>query len=265
MFKPLTEQARQESRSFSMRPLSPWQPLAWLARGWQDFMACPLPGLVHGALMVGFGWLLLWWADHQFWLVAGAFSGFLLVAPILATGLLAISRRLAQGGTPTLSTAMAAWHPSDRRLVVFGALLALAGTGWVFTSAALIHSLAPGLVDTPEDFVRNVVLAETGALFELWLGLGALLAAPVFASTVVSVAVLLDRQVSVLAAVLTSWRVVMEHPVPMALWAFLIMGLTLLGMALMLLGLVLIVPWIAHASWHAYQDTVAASGLAERN
>ncbi|MFM2330266.1 MAG: hypothetical protein RLZZ494_2369 [Pseudomonadota bacterium] len=57
----------------------------------------------------------------------------------------------------------------------------------------------------------------------------------------------------------------MEHPVPMALWAVLIMGLTLLGMALMLLGLVLTVPWIAHASWHAYQDTVAASGPAERN
>ena len=261
----LTEHALQESRLFGMRRLSLWQPLTWLARGWRDFMACPWPGLLHGVLMAGFGWVLLWLADHQFWLVAGAFSGFLLVAPILATGLLAISRQLARGGTPGVSTAAAAWHPKDRRLVVFGGCLALAGTGWVLTSASLIDSMAPGLVDTPEDFVRNVVLAKTGVLFEMWLGLGALLAAPVFASTVVTVALLLDRPVSVLAAVLTSWRVVMEHPVPMALWAVLIMGLTLLGMALMLLGLVLTVPWIAHASWHAYQDTVAASGPAERN
>jgi uncharacterized membrane protein len=65
----------------------------------------------------------------------------------------------------------------------------------------------------------------------------------------------------VLAAVLTSWRVVMEHPAPLALWAALIMGLTLLGMATMLLGLVVVVPWLAHASWHAYRDLVDASGL----
>ena len=61
-----------------------------------------------------------------------------------------------------------------------------------------------------------------------------------------------------LAAVLTSWRVVHAHPVPMALWAALIMAVTLLGMATALLGLVVVVPWLAHASWHAYRDLVAA-------
>ena len=74
-------------------------------------------------------------------------------------------------------------------------------------------------VEGPADFLRVVVLAPKGWLFEAWLMLGALLAAPVFASSVVALPLLLDRQVSVLGAVLTSWRVVMTHPAPLALWA----------------------------------------------
>jgi uncharacterized membrane protein len=64
--------------------------------------------------------------------------------------------------------------------------------------------------------------------------------------------------------VLTSWRVVMDNPAPMALWAGLIMTLTLLGMATGLLGLIPIVPWLAHASWHAYRDLVHPVGLETR-
>jgi uncharacterized membrane protein len=84
--------------------------------------------------------------------------------------------------------------------------------------------------------------------------LGGFLAAPMFASSVVALPLLVDKRISVLGAVLTSWRVVMEHPAPMALWAALIMGLTAAGMATALLGLIVVVPWLAHASWHAYRD-----------
>jgi uncharacterized membrane protein len=132
------------------------------------------------------------------------------------------------------------------------------------TSASLITSLAPTPVRNPQDFVRVVLLADQGYLFETWLALGGLLAAPVFASSVVAIPLLLDREIGVLAAVFTSWRVVMDNPLSMALWAGLIMALTLLGMATLMLGLVAVVPWIAHASWHAYRDLVDTSGLAER-
>jgi uncharacterized membrane protein len=55
----------------------------------------------------------------------------------------------------------------------------------------------------------------------------------------------------------------MANPVPLALWAALIMGLTLAGMATLLLGLVVVVPWLGHASWHAYVDLIDPSGLPE--
>lgn len=248
--------ALQVSRRYGVRPIPVLRPLGWLLAGARDLRRCPLPGALHGLALTAFGAALLWAARSQFWLLAGAFSGFLLVSPVLATGLYAISRTLERGEPATLAVALAAWKPRDARLVVFGLLLALAGTGWVMTSASLITGFASAPVRNPQDFLRVVVLAEHSLLFEAWLVLGGVLAAPVFASSVVAIPMLLDRPVGVLAAVLTSWRVVMEHPAPMALWAALLMGLTLLGMAGALVGLIVVVPWLAHASWHAYRDLV---------
>ena len=253
--------ALAESRSFRVRQVPLLRPLGWLAAGWADLIRCPLPGLAHGAAVAVFGALLIALAGRQFWLLTGAFTGFLLVSPIVATGLYAVSRVLERGEQPTLLDALRVWRPNDGRLIGFGLLLAFAGTGWVMTSASLITRFASAPVNGPADFLRVVVLAPQGFLFEAWLAMGGVLAAPVFASSVVAIPLLLDRKVGVLGAVLTSWRVVMEHPLPLALWAALIMGLTGLGMVTALLGLIVIVPWLSHASWHAYRDLVDTTGL----
>lgn len=232
------------------------RPLDWLARGWADLLRCPVPGLVHGVVTALFGLVLIWLARDRFWFLAGTFSGFLLVAPLVATGLYAVSRELERGGRPTLRTALAAWIPRDTRLVRFGLLLALAGTGWVLTSAALITRFAAGPVQGPADFLRVVVAHPTSHLFEIWLVLGSVLAAPMFASSVVAIPMLLDRPVSVLGAVTTSVNAALASPGAMALWATLILVISLLGMATLMLGLVVAVPWLAHSSWHAYRDLV---------
>ncbi len=234
------------------------QPLRWLRSGWSDLLRCPGPGLVHGLLAALFGLAVLWFARDDFWIMAGAFSGFLIVAPIVATGLYAISRSLQQGQRPGLRDVLRIWLAHDGRLVHFGLLLALAGTGWVFTSAAMITSFAEVPITQPLDFLRYVVAQDGNWLFEAWLVLGGVLAAPVFASTVVAIPLLLDRKATVLQAVLTSWDAVLAAPGPLALWAALLMALSMLGMATLMVGLVVVVPWLAHASWHAYCDLVAA-------
>jgi uncharacterized membrane protein len=146
------------------------------------------------------------------------------------------------------------WRSGDRRLVVFGLLLGLAGTGWVLTSAGLITLWSPVAIEKPVDFLRHVVLVREIGLFEVWLLLGVLLAAPVFASSVVALPMLVDTTVPVSMAVITSWRTVADHPGPMALWAAMIAVLMGLGMVTALLGLIVLIPLIAHASWHAYCD-----------
>jgi uncharacterized membrane protein len=235
----------------------------WLALGWADLRRCPLPGLVHGTAAAVFGWLLMALARDRFWLLAGAFSGFLLVAPLVATGLYAISRRLEAERPANLAVALATWRPKDSRLVVFGLLLAFAGTGWVLTSAALITGFAVAPVDTPLDFLRVVVIDDTSHLFEAWLVMGSVLAAPIFASSVVAIPLLLDRRDSVLTAVGASVGATVLNPFAMALWATLILVLTMVGMLTGMLGLIVVVPWLAHASWHAYRDLVEAVGPEE--
>ncbi|WP_018410234.1 DUF2189 domain-containing protein [Methyloversatilis thermotolerans] len=249
-------QALIESRVFTTRTVPLGRPLTWLVAGCRDFLACPWPGLSHGLAVALFGYLLCWFIPDQFWLLAGAFSGFMLVAPVVATGLYATSRALEGGARVSAATVLRAWLPHEKHLVVFGLLLALAGSGWVVTSASLIKVFAAAPVTTPEDFLRVVVLAEEGWLFEGWMALGGLLAAPVFASSVVAIPMLMEHDISVMGAVLTSWRTVLDNPAPLALWATAIAGFTLFGMATALVGMLVVVPLLGHASWHAYRDLV---------
>ena len=91
------------------------------------------------------------------------------------------------------------------------------------------------------------------------------MAAPMFASSVIAMPLLLDRRVTLMQAVLTSWQVVLANPVPMAFWASIIMIFTLLGLGSLLLGLIPVMPMLGHASWHDYRDLVDASHLPARD
>lgn len=235
-------------------PVGPDSALRWLVAGLTDLRRNPVPGLIHGALMGLFGALLFWVAHDRFWLLAGALSGFLIVAPILATGLYAVSRALEDNRRIGMEEVVRLWSSGDGRLVRFGLLLAFAGTGWVLTSAGLITLWSPQPIAKPADFVRYIVLEQQAGLFEAWLLLGALLAAPVFASSVVAIPMLVDTRASVGQAVVASWRAVGEHPIPLAIWAVVIALLVGLGLGSAMIGLVIVLPLVAHASWHAYRD-----------
>jgi len=258
-----------------VRTISWRQPLYWLSAGWRDMLQCGWISLAHGLVLAIGGLVMVGLTWQRFWLVAGAISGFLVVAPVLATSLYALSRALERGERADVGVVLKTWlnwqdhhlNKFDNEywcLVQFGALLALAGTGWVITSAALITLLAPVPITDPLEFLKHVVLAKEGFLFELWLALGGLLAAPIFASSVTAIPLLLDRRATLMQAVLTSWEAVLSNPLPMALWAALIMLLTLLGMSYVLLGLIVTIPLLGHASWHAYRDLIDASALPPR-
>jgi uncharacterized membrane protein len=251
------------------------RPLVWLKLGWRDMVRAGWVSVAHGLALAGVGAAIITVAQHRFWLLAGALSGFLVIAPVLATSLYALSRAMEKGEAPSAVVVLKTWLNWQNShfnrwgneywcMVQFGCLLALAAAGWVLTSAALITLLAPVPIQTPLDFVHHVVLAKKGWLFELWLALGGVLAAPIFASSVVSMPLLLDRRVTLLQAVLTSWRTVLLNPAPMALWAASISGLTLFGLGTLLLGLIPVMPLLGHASWHAYRDLVDPSGLPSR-
>ncbi len=251
------------------------QPLIWLVLAWRDIAKSGWLSILHGVALSAIGIAIVTVARHRFWLLAGALSGFMVVAPVLATSLYALSRAIERREKPNFSVVLKTWlnwqHSHFNKwdndywcMLQFGALLALAATGWVLTSAALITLLAPVPINTPMDFVQHVMLAPDGWLFKIWLALGGVMAAPMFASSVVAMPLLLDRRVTLVQAVLTSWQTVLANPLPLALWASIIMVFTLLGLGSLLLGLIPVLPMLGHASWHAYRDLVDASELPAR-
>jgi uncharacterized membrane protein len=258
-----------------IRTIGMMQPLIWLVMAWRDIAKAGWVSVLHGIAMSGFGIAIVVVAHNRFWLLAGALSGFLVIAPVLATSLYALSRAIERKEKPDFSVVLKTWFNWQNNhfnkwdndywcLVQFGALLAAAATGWVVTSAALITLLAPVPINGPLDFVRHVMLAPDGWLFEIWLAVGGVMAAPMFASSVVAMPLLLDRRVTLMQAVLTSWQTVLANPAPMAFWATIIMIFTLLGLGSLLLGLIPVLPMLGHASWHAYHDLVDASHLPAR-
>ncbi len=247
-----------------VREVSLPAPLRWLALGWRDFTRVFGPSVFHGFIVTLAG-IAIATITLRFWpILPGAFSGFVLIAPILATGLYELSRRLEAGEKPNLAQAMDAWIRGTRPLVWLGVFLAIAATAWVLFSSVLVALFVREPIVGLDGFLRHVVLSQGSNLFWVWMLAGGIGAAFTFAATVVSVPLLLDRRIDLGSALVTSIRAVGANPLAMALWAAIIMVLTALSMATAMVGFAFAVPVIGHASWHAYRETVDTTGAAPR-
>jgi uncharacterized membrane protein len=225
----------------------------------------PVAGLVHGAFVAIGGWVVLLVSLRYGWVAPGAFSGFVIVGPILVTGLYEISRLLARGEPAGLADAVVAWRRGTRPLVQLGILLAVLATLWVAASALLFTLFAKAPLRGPVEFLRYAVVEQGDTLFTLWAILGGLGVAIVFALTAVSPPLLLGRRVRFRQALLTSARAVGENPAAMLLWALVVLTATSLSLATAMLGFLVTVPVLGHASWHAYRDLVDVEGIPLRN
>jgi uncharacterized membrane protein len=247
-----------------IRPIEVTAISRWLRLGWRDVRRCGWPSLMHGLLVTGMSLIIIEIA-LLFWpLLPGAVSGFLVVGPVIATGLYALSRRQEQGRPPSRHDVFRAWRRASRCLFRFGLLLVIVATAWVMLSVILFHFFVPVEISTPLDFVRYV-FRQDDRIFLLWTVLAGLVAAVTFAFTVVSVPLLVDRDVTTRMALRTSIRAVAENPVPMTIWALLILVMTGLAVATLMIGFIVIYPVLGHASWYAYRDVVDASLLPVRN
>lgn len=245
-----------------------WRPLHWLDAGVKDLLVSTGPSLAHGAAMILGSALIMLAGWFYLPLLAGAFTGFLLVAPILATGLYELSRRIGRGETPGLGDALSVWRRAGRGPLMLGLALAAVGTLWVLVSVLTLAGMTPEPVRGLASFFDVAVFraantAERAHLFWLWLMAGGLLAALVFAAAAVSVPLLVDRSIGVREAVLASVEAVAQNPAPMVLWACLILAGTAIGVVTAI-GLAVIWPILGHATWHAYRDLVDASAVPPR-
>lgn len=243
-----------------VRTATPIRVLAWLKMGWADLLAAKGISLLHGLLVVLLSYAVLATTLLRWELVIIATSCFVFVGPFLATGLYAISRTLESRERPTFSDAVNAWRHASHCLFRFGLLLVFIGGWWVGLSVFLFYFFVDVSIADPMDFLRYV-LTQQEELFALWTILGGLYAAVTFAITVVTMPLLVDRDVNSWVALQTSVRAVSENPITMVIWAMVIMGLTVISFGTGMLGFLVLYPLMGHASWHVYRELVDTSEL----
>jgi uncharacterized membrane protein len=241
-----------------VRPVDAARPLVWLRQGWSDFTRASPASLGYGGIVAGFGVMLLWVAWQATYLVPALIGGFLLVAPCAAIVLYAMSDQLERGGPLDTTAACFAWRRNTGSIALFGLFLALCLIFWERIAAILFALTYGGEVPDLSRLAADVLFSGRYlGLVAAFIGAGALIAAAVFALSVVSAPLLYHRPVDVITAMLTSLRCCTCNPGAMLVWAALIACLTALGFATLMLGLVIVFPWLGHASWHAYRDLVA--------
>jgi uncharacterized membrane protein len=236
------------------------RPWTWLAAGWNDVLAAaPISlgyGLVIAAISIALLALLI--GTEHVHLVMPLAAGFFLVAPLLAVGLYETSRRLSTGEKVSFTSALAAFRTHHAQIANMGVVLLLIHLIWVRVAtliyAVFFHSASPSL-----QTLVDTLLFSSASLPFLAVGtiVGAVLAVVVFSISAISLPMLLDRDVGIVTAMVTSMLAVRLNWKPMALWAALIVVFTAVGMATFMLGLIVAMPLVGHATWHAYRDLVA--------
>lgn len=233
------------------------RPWSWLQSAWHDLARNPLPSLAYGILFALGGDLIILAAIRQPQLLGVAISGFFLLAPLLAAGLYELSRRTAKGEKILFIDSLRCFRRNGQSLAFFGLFLGLSFVLWERLSAITFALLGASASIETGAFLREVVFSgEHHAFVAIWITLGGALALWVYALAVVAVPMMLDRNCDVVVAMSTSLRAFLANLGPLLLWAAMIVFLTLAGFASFLFGLVVIMPILGHASWHAYRELV---------
>ena len=234
------------------RAVAPGALRRWLAAGWRDLAAAPVPSLFYGAVLAGMGFLLTNW-------FAGAVgialtTGFLLVGPFLAIGLYDISRRRELGEPVRLAPTLIAWKANFPSIGFYALVLTLLLAVWIRVSVVVVALFFPGgRIDwsAPDAWAFAAAYAAAGSGLALF----------VFATSSLALPALLDRRdLDTITAAIVSFNALRTNFAAMLGWAACIVLATALGFATGFLGLVVILPLVGHMTWHAYRESVAPWG-----
>ncbi|SCA54865.1 conserved membrane hypothetical protein [Candidatus Terasakiella magnetica] len=236
-------------------------PAQWLKQGWTDFKQAPAVGLTYGAIFVFAGYGLFWGLEALglSYFILPLSGSFMLFAPWLALGLYEVSRQREKGQTPTFASTCNAWRQSPRRLGIMAFVLLIFMLVWTQV-AVVLYALMMGDASLSLENMGVDIFARTDGLVFLAVGsiVGLVFASIVFLLTAVSVPMILDRDTGAFEAMAFSFKTVMKNSHVMWSWAFTIGIISWFAIATFFIGLIIAMPVLGYASWHAYRDLVPA-------
>jgi uncharacterized membrane protein len=248
---------RLETLQVEIRRVRAAQAFEWLSRGWEDLKCIGKPGLAHGALIAILGAVLLTLGSTHMYLTAAAITGYLLVGPVMTTGLCELARRREAREPLGFDESLQALTRNPDALLHFGGTLGLIGLLWIILSTILLESVSSASVPSLAVTLWGGASMLTPSQWLSYVACGGVLAAIVFGVSVVAVPLIIDRRASASEAMRTSLRVARANFAAMIVWAGLIVIVTVIGFVTLLVGMVIVAPLLGYATWHAYRDLIA--------
>jgi uncharacterized membrane protein len=234
-----------------------------LRRGLDDFGACRtdvvLLAIIYPALGLVLGELI--WGHNMMALVFPVVSGFALVGPIAGIFLYELSRRRELGGGVAVKDAWGVVRsPSFAGILAMSLILIGIYCFWLIAAEIIYEAtLGPEPPVSARAFLHDVFATSAGwAMIVIGCTVGFLFAVLVLAISVVSFPLLLDREASVWTAIATSLHACVENPGTIALWGIIVAAGLLVGSIPLLLGLIIVLPVLGHATWHLYRKLVVS-------
>ncbi len=240
-----------------IRPLGFADPFRWLLRGWHDLISHPGIALFYGVTFWFMAQILATVFKHKPEYTLSMVSGCLLVGPFMAMGLYEVSRKRERGEVPELATSLMCWDQHLRSMAMLVLVLMILELLWGRASLVVFAVFFNTGMPSTTGVIEAVFNPQNVEFLLVYLGVGGVFAALVYGLSVVSIPMILDRDTDAISAVLTSMRVVFAHPMVMLFWGLLLSLLVLGALLPWALGIVLMGPWLGHASWHAYRGSVA--------
>ena len=234
-----------------------------LRKGWHDFTRAPLPALFFGGVYALGGIFIFWVLNtyQQPWMIIPIAIGFPLVGPFLAAGTYELSRRLNAGESLDFRSILSFMaHQSRREFVWMAFVVLFIFWIWMYQARVLIALFLDMQAFSSIDALSAALFTSTDGLMMLAIGtiVGSIIATLLFTTTVISMPLLVEREIDIVTTLIVSWKVVLENPGPMLLWGALIGGLTFLSMIPFFLGLFVVFPVLGFATWHLYKVAIAS-------